>query len=626
MRMCSHFPRRSAFVLGLITLSTALSVLGQEPAATQTPADANAAAATEATAEAQARPAIEQGADVAEVPPVQVPPAIAADFDYSRLAHPEIADQLELSDEQRASVARLLNERAEAIVGAADDQRAGVIKASDAQIAALLNDDQRAQLVTLTTTQKLRFNFRDQKWVDVLDWFALQAGLTLVMDQPPPGNFTFSDNKSYTPTQAIDLLNSILLTKGFTLIRRDRLLMLANLSSELPMDLIPRVEADELPARGSFEIVTVLFPLEGRPADSVNKEIQPLLGNYGACLALPTTGQLLITETAGKLRRISILIASIPRPKQPEKPKPAAPPPKPILTVYPVKSIDVAAAVETLTKLFGNAKLTFDTRADQIMAFATPPEQAGIKAALDQMMANDPPEKKARLEIYPLALINSEQLEEQLETAVPDAQVSVDTVERRLLVFAEPSTQETVKSILDKLNPTVDVGDRKVSVYRLVRSEPSTLATVVQELFPRARVTPDEAKRRVVIDATANEHEQIKSLVMQLEEAAPESDRATPQIYPLERALDATAITTLQSLAPRRRFLRRRTVGNWSWLPGRTSKPRSKRSSTSLWLPLGIPRSCRRIHWPNRWMHPSWRLSRHSFLMRKYRRLRTASS
>ncbi len=198
-----------------------------------------------------------------------------------------MADQLELSEEQRASTARLLNERAQAISEAAVDQRAAIEKASDDQIAALLNDVQRARLATLTAPQELRFNFRFQKWVDVLDWFAQQADLTLVMDQPPPGTFTFSDAKSYTPTQAIDLLNSVLLTKGFALIRRDRLLVLVNLSGELPMDLIPKVDVEQLPERGSFEFVTVLFPLEGRPADAVSKEIQPLLGNHGACLALP---------------------------------------------------------------------------------------------------------------------------------------------------------------------------------------------------------------------------------------------------------------------------------------------------------------------------------------------------
>ena len=121
-------------------------------------------------------------------------------FDFARLAHPAVADQLELTSEQRAAVARLINERAEALAAAAADKRAEVLAAADEKLAALLNEGQRAKLATLATTQKLRFNFRGQKWDNVLDWFARQAGLALVMDQPPAGPFTYSDNREYSPT------------------------------------------------------------------------------------------------------------------------------------------------------------------------------------------------------------------------------------------------------------------------------------------------------------------------------------------------------------------------------------------------------------------------------------------
>ena len=438
MRTWFHIPRWSALVLGFFVIWLATGAPAQDPASPSTPPPAEAAPATEAPPEPAGQPPAETpvAAPQAVVEPVAAPadepPPPRLDVDYARLAHPDVADQLELSEEQRTSLARMLNERAHAVSVAESDQRTAVAKAIDEQIAALLNDAQRAKLATLTAPQELRFNFRFQKWADVLDWFAQQADLTLVMDQPPPGEFTFSDAKSYTPTQAIDLLNSVLLTKGYTLIRRDRLLLLVNLSNGLPMDLIPRVDVDQLPERGSSEFVTVLFPLEGRPADTVNKEIQPLLGKHGVCLALPQTGQLLITETARTMRDVSIIIASIPTPKKPEKPKDPPPKPQPVLTVYPVKSIDVAKAVETLSNLFSNAKFTFDLKADQIMAFATPDEQAGIKAALDQMMANEPPEKKAFLETYQLGLLNTEQLEEQLEVAVPEAQVNIDAAESRV--------------------------------------------------------------------------------------------------------------------------------------------------------------------------------------------------
>ena len=229
------------------------------PAAKPEPSSpADAAAKTEPAA--PATPPAEQP-KVPAAPPVVLPP-----FDYSRLAHPAVADQLELTTEQRAAAAQLINERAVALAAAPADKRAEVLAAADQKLAALLNEGQRAKLATMAETQKLRFNFRFQKWDDVLDWFARQAGMALVMDQPPTGPFTYSDNREYTPTEAIDLLNSVLLTKGFTLIQRGRMLILVDLSNKaLPRNLIPRVTPEELAQRGNFEMVTVLFPL-GTPA------------------------------------------------------------------------------------------------------------------------------------------------------------------------------------------------------------------------------------------------------------------------------------------------------------------------------------------------------------------------
>ena len=128
----------------------------------------------------------------------------------------------------------------------------------------------------------LRFNFRFQPWIDVLNYFAEQADLSLVLDAPPPGTFNYSDARQYTPTEALDLLNGVLLTKGYTLIRRDRLLLLLNLADGLPADLIPPVTPEELDDRGKFEFVRATFPLGERPAEAVKTEIDPILGPSSA--------------------------------------------------------------------------------------------------------------------------------------------------------------------------------------------------------------------------------------------------------------------------------------------------------------------------------------------------------
>jgi RND family efflux transporter MFP subunit len=79
------------------------------------------------------------------------------------------------------------------------------------------------------TPPKIRFKYNFALWKDVLKSFTEQAHLSLVMDAPPPGTFNYTDDKEYTINEAIDLLNRVLLSKGYALVRQDRVLTLNTL-------------------------------------------------------------------------------------------------------------------------------------------------------------------------------------------------------------------------------------------------------------------------------------------------------------------------------------------------------------------------------------------------------------
>ena len=134
--------------------------------------------------------------------------------EYGRLADESTAAALSLTDEQKAAVATIITERDEAVAAAEDDAKAGLHAAAEQKLSAQLTDEQKSTFVSLFAQPKLKFNFRLQKWESVLDWVVDEAGLSLVMDEAPPGTFNYSDSKEYTPTEAIDLLNGWLLTKG----------------------------------------------------------------------------------------------------------------------------------------------------------------------------------------------------------------------------------------------------------------------------------------------------------------------------------------------------------------------------------------------------------------------------
>ena len=159
----------------------------------------------------------------------------------------------------------------------------------------------------------LRLNFvTGTPWSDVLKWLAKEAELSLQTDFFPPGTFTYRDPfRVYSVPEAMDIMNSVLLNKGFTLVRKQRVLMCVDLGAGDPdvvrgliRELSELVPPKELDTRGEYEICKTVFNLSRLSVEDAEKEVKPLLGPQGSIVALPASNQLLVTETGGKLRII----------------------------------------------------------------------------------------------------------------------------------------------------------------------------------------------------------------------------------------------------------------------------------------------------------------------------------
>ena len=478
---------------------------------------------------------------------VRVRDSRGQEVSYTLLAHPSVAERLKLTEQQRAKVAELVAERSAALAKAAEPDRAKTIDASEEKLAGVLTDEQLADWVKAPPEPLLRFNYRFQRWVDVLEEVAKQAGLSLVLEAPPPGTFNYSDAREYTPTEAIDLLNGVLVTKGFTLVRRDKMLVLIDLAEGIPEGLIPRVTIEELGNRGKFEMVTVLFPLKGRAAATVTEEIKPLLGPHGKIVPLPATGQLLITDTAGIMKALSAVIESMPVPPASPAPKPAE---SPVAAVYPIKIADPPTALKVLQTLLPGATFALDPKTDQIHAHATPSQQATIKTVLEQIQASAPADKKPKLETYPLDAYAAEQLMKTLTAIVPEAKLSQDPQTGRLVAWATPAEQETIRGIVEKLGGAGADRVRQFEVYRLTKAEPGAAVALLQELFPQAKVAADKQTGNLVVIGTPGDQMAIKGVLEQLQPDKP--GPATPELkaYPVTTADPSSALATLKGLYP----------------------------------------------------------------------------
>lgn len=475
-------------------------------------------------------------------------PEIAAEYD--RLADLSTAAALSLTDEQKVAIATVIAERDEAVAVAEDIAKAGLRAAAEQKLLALLTDDQKAAFETLFSQPKLKFNFRLQKWEAVLDWVADEAGLSLVMDEAPPGTFNYSDSKEYTPTEAIDLLNGWLLTKGYTLVRRERLVMCLNLKDGLPDGAIPRITLEDLATRGRFEFVSVLIPLEGRPADETLTEITPLLGTYGKADMLAATQQLLVADSAATVRIIQQVVNKIPLPKNVATPKPTEPAPKPVLKIYPIEHANPEQAGEVLKQIV-DGTIVIDAVASQISVNAAPAEQEKAKTIIGQLESNQGPDQQPQLKLYTTRVRDTEELLATMKLVTPEGEFRYDAASRKLVAWANATDQIRIMKSLEELEAQRPLGgSTQLEVYQLSEIDSATAQTLVTSLMPEVKVTVDSRTGSLIAIGTLSDHQAILSLLEQLEPHVANKKPAELKSYPVDLSISDAATSVLGSVVP----------------------------------------------------------------------------
>ena len=529
------------------------------------------------------------------------------------LGEPAVATTLKLSAEQIQARDQLLAERAAALAKATGQEREVLRVAFEQRLFALLAPDQKtawetaagaavvnvaeapptatspppavagaADPATAKTTDatktvaaprrgddvRLKFNFRFQPWGEVLDWFAEQAELSLLMDAPPPGTLNYTDPRSYTPAEALDLMNGVLLTKGYTLVRRERMLIVVNLEDGIPPNLVSFVQAEKLDERGEFELVTTLFPIGVLNPEDVESELRKLMGPQGSVVVLPKARQVQATETAGRLRLMrSVLEASQGM---------QAATTGPIRAFQPVH-IAVEDALPLLRQLLnipddsnadpdGNVRIAVDPLTGKLLVSGKPDR---VNQVAEIMKAIDVPTptttvavvEEPQLEVYEAGAIDPATALAVLQTLLagyPDVRLTTDAQTGKLVALARPTQHATIRATLAQLQRE----GRLVDVVQLQRVDPQLAMQAIGKLFGGAGATAgapqievDPLTRQLILRGTASQLAQIRELLGKLGETVTDGgqaavDTSTVRLLPLGSRSVRQALEQIDAVWP----------------------------------------------------------------------------
>ena len=415
---------------------------------------------------------------------------------------------------------------------------------------------------------KLKFNFVHQPWSDVLTWFADEADLSLLMEVPPDGTFNYRDTRAYTPSEAIDLMNRVLLLKGFTLVRSDRLLTLMNLEDEIPPQLVEFVTSAELDKRGSFEIVKCLFHLSKMDPADAETEIGKMIGPQGKVIAFPTASQILVTETAGKLRTIREMIDQVENPDaaraqgileiklkyvSPEEVLAIA---RPLLNIPEDANSNeqIRIAMDPFSaRLFASGEREAIRQLEAIVPMLDREAQVGEGAEIGVL-------EQPQLMTYPVHKADPDQVLQILQTllaGLPDVRLTIDPVTKKVVALARPTEHATIVATLKQLEGDAD----QVEVIQLYKLDPQMVILSINKLFGMSdeataadgpKIDGDPTSMKLWVRGTEAQIAQVKELVEKLEGPQAEGTglRENIRMLPLSGTAASSALESMELFWP----------------------------------------------------------------------------
>lgn len=418
----------------------------------------------------------------------------------------------------------------------------------------------------------VQFSFKYAPWKDVLEWFATQADLSLVMNDPPQGTFNYTDRNKYKVPKALDLLNGILQIKGYTLVRRERMLVLVNLEDGFPPGLVEQVLPTELDKRGEHEVVSCLFTLSKITPEEAEIEVRKLIGPLGSIVVLPKSRQIQVTEGAGKLRTIRAVIAAIEEPQSGKDdtivevklnhraPSEVLPLARPLLGI----ADNVNATPD------GSLKFAIDELGSRLLVTGKPERIEQLQKVIKLLDVNEAsgelssggPVEQPQLEIYPIVGADPQSVLNVIATLLvgqPNVRLAIDPKTNNLYAHGPPSVQATIRATLDQMQKD----KRQFEVIKLRRADPQQVALTLNKLMggteegPAAngpKIEADAINMQLHVRGTLNQIEQIRSFLEKMGEdgsglaAVAAEERGNIRTIPLTGRAARTALDTLDQI------------------------------------------------------------------------------
>ena len=385
---------------------------------------------------------------------------------------------------------------------------------------------------------RLKFNFQNAPWEQVLQWLADRAGLSSSLEVVPRGTFTYIDHETeFTPDGAIDLVNSYLIIKGYTLLRHDRMLLVLDLEEEidrkLVSELLTEIPLDQLDQRGRYEATKTRFTLRRADAKVAEEQVAALLSPLGSLVVMPEAKQIVATDTGENLRTIRGVLETLESRADAKG-----------LQAF---RLNVATAEEVLAiarplldiKEDGNAaedgsiRISADPLGRTVYVTGTVEKVELVEQIVKQVEADanrtqqsDPAERHFFMS-HPVGLPDPTPVLRVLQTMFvgdPTLRLEVDPTSGSIIAYARRAQHTSIQATIDEMTQR----PQELTVIPLRVTNPTAVVLLVDKMFAGSAAPPvvdgTLEPRQLVVRGTSAQVEQIRGLLVDMGE--PKSHRS----------------------------------------------------------------------------------------------------
>ena len=157
----------------------------------------------------------------------------------------------------------------------------------------------------------IQLNFKDASLPDVLNYLSEAAGFVIVQEVPVTGTVNVVSRQSVNADEAVDLLNAVLVEKGYIALRSGRILKIVSRQNAQKRDLPVQTGSDPEMIPRKDDMVTQILPVRYGDAAKLVENLRPLLPETATISANEGSNAILMTDTQTNIRRIAQIIRAV---------------------------------------------------------------------------------------------------------------------------------------------------------------------------------------------------------------------------------------------------------------------------------------------------------------------------